>query len=384
MPLGFAETYYQSTVIASQWEQDTRMFDFPVAANQVIPEWGIVAQQTGASTDDVQTLSNTATGGTFLLTVGNALTKATSALACTTLTAAQLQAALNAAFATLCPGGPSTGYVAVTGGPFTAGAGSLTVTFNSGVANTGLLASNNQTLMVVNNGNATGGSVTVAHTTVGVNQGGLVNYNGAIAAAPVTAPTLTATGTAGTIGAGTYEVAYTLVTGSGETTASDGAFVTLTATQSVQVTSITGLPSYVSGVNFYLDGAFVKTVAPTGGATGTVLISAAPSAGAKPVPSLNTAYQASDGSQIPVGIAWYAMASGPNGQITYGGSSPTGNSWSYPGFTGNVAVKGWYSAANINSNSVSPLDQNTISTLGRLVNGSLSNLTNATFAIYGG
>jgi hypothetical protein len=367
MPTAVTSAYQQASLTPYKWQNRVNLEDYQVGANLVIPQGGIVAAFTGANTDDVQTLSNTATGGTFTLTVGNALTSATAALACTTLTAAQLQTALNAAYAALCPSAGTTGFVTVTGGPFTSGGGTLTVTYNNGTAKTGPLSSNPQTLMVINNGNATGGSVTIAHTTTGIANGALTNYNGTQVANPTTAPTLTATGAGGTIGAGTYAVTYTKVTAAGESLPSYAAVVTLTAAQSIQVTSITGLEASVTKVNFYINNVFALQNTPSNGATGTVTISAFASSAGKAAPTVSTAFVNSDGSQSPVGAAWYAMASAPNGAITFGASAPSGNEYRPNLYTGNTAISGYFLCANLVTAGAAGVDQNTVTQLGRLI-----------------
>lgn len=367
MPTAITSAYSQASLTPYKWQNRVQLEDYQVAANTVIPQGGIVAAFTGASADDVQTLTNTATGGTFTLTVGNALTSTTAALACTTLTAAQLQTALNAAYASLCPGAGTTGFITVTGGPFTSGGGTLTVTYNNGTAKTGPLSANPQTLMVVNNGNATGGSVTIAHTTVGVNNGAITNYVGTQVANPTTAPTLTATGAGGTIGAGTYAVTYTKVTAAGESLPSYPAFVTLTSAQSIQVTSITGLENSVTYINVYINNVFAYQKSVTSNASGTITVSAAPSSAGKSAPLVSTAFVNNDGSQIPVGAAWYAMASAPNGAITFGGTSPAGNEYRPNWYTGNTAISGYFSCANLVTAGAAGVDQNTVNTLGRLI-----------------
>ena len=379
MPTGISQNFSQLALNPYKWGERVLREAYDVAANVSIPMGGIVAQLTGANTDDVQTISNTATGGTFTIAVGNTVVSQTPALACTTLTAAQLQAALNAAYAALCPGGPTTGYVTVTTTtPFSSGAGALVVTFNSGTAHTGRLSNNAQTLMVINNGGAIGGSVTVVHTTVGINNGAATNYNNLTITAPSTAPTLAGSGSSGTIGAGSYEIAYTYANSLGvETAVSDGAEVTITIAQSIVVTSITGLGSYVAKVNFYMDGFRVASVTPTSGATGTVTISAPPAAGAPSAPSAefaanNLPFQATDGSQIPVGAAWYQMTTGPDGQVTFGSALATGNEYKPQWFSTPVAISGYFPCANLFIGGVAGIDQNTATTLGRLFSGSLS------------
>ena len=363
-PTLISSTWSQASLNCYKWNKSVKLDDFPVAANQVIPKGGTVACVTAATATDVQTLTLSTPVGNWFLTFGTALqynTLATSGYFSGAASAAVIQAALQA-LPNIGPGGCT-----VTGASTT-----RTITF------TGALASQPQPLMVLNTSALASGSITIAHTTQGVQNGSIVNYNGALTTSPTTAPTLTATGSAGTIGAGTFEVSYSFQTAfvdpttglTGETVNSTGAFVTLTSAQSIQVTSITGIPSYVTAVQFYLAGLLVDSVVPSGGATGTVTISAAPSASAPGPRSVNTAYQASDGSAIPIGFAWYAYAAAPNGLITEGNTNPSGNEYGRTVSVGNVAIAGYFPCANIN-NGAGP-DQNTVNRLGRLYRGSLT------------
>ncbi len=373
MPTSLTSQYVQASLTPYKWAQKVLLEDYQVAANAVIVQGGIVAMLTGANTDDVQTLTNTATGGTFQITVGNALTSVTANLTCTTLTAAQLQTALNAAYAALCPGVGTTGFVTVTTTtPFSSGAGALVVTFNNGTAHTGPLSNNPQTLMVINNTAATGGSVTVAHTTTGINSGAITNYINTIVADPTAAPSLTGGGSDGTFDVGAQTVAYTYVTAAGESRTGAEAGITLTSTQHIAVATINSIPTGVVSLNFYVNGylAVNKTVS-AGSVTGFNIL--APAATTSPIPpKVSTAYLNGDGSQVPIGAAWYGMASAPNGVITFGAPTPSGNEYRPNLYTGNAAIAGYFQCANLFIGGVSGVDQNTVSTLGRLTAPSLT------------
>ena len=260
---------------------------------------GTILVMAGANTNDVQviTIGGSPTGGTFTITGTHAgITQVTSALAYNA-TAATVQTALQA----LSIFGPNVTVSGSAGGPYT-------ITFSGGLANTPMIA------LTAQIAGLTGGSPTVSYThTVGQSSGTFTQYTGTTSVAtPTTAPTLTATGSAGTIGAGTYVVQYTYVTQYGETQLSPGAPVTLTSAQSIQVTSITGLPTGVTNVNFYVDGDKVLSNTPTSGATGTVTISAiSPTLGGSP-PYDNTA------NPRPICITEYDATTDSEGNITLG------------------------------------------------------------------
>lgn len=361
MPTSFTQTYTQTPLTPYKAGAMLLADDYPVAANQVIPPGGVVAQVTAASVTDVQTLTGTASGGTFTIQFGNALSYVTAALAYNA-TAAQVQAALQAL-----PNIDSGG-VTCTGGPL--GSGTVVCTF------AGKLASQPQPLMVINNGNATGGSISVAHTAQGVQQYSIVNYNSALVANPTTAATLSDSATAGTWStatSSTWEVAYTYVTAGGESLPSYAATIALaTALHSIGVSSITGIPAGVTAVNFYVNGLFAKQQAVTNNATGAVTITGpAAASAAVPPPAVSTAYYYGDGSQIPIGVAKYKMATAPNGVITFG-LTPTGNEYQPNNYAGNVFVSGWFSCSTLSVGGAAGVDQNTVNKLGRLTRGSLT------------
>ena len=80
---------------------------------------------------------------------------------------------------------------------------------------------------------------------------GLEFTTSAPVADPITAPTLSGSTTSTTFLAGDYVVAYSYVNASGETLLSEFKRVTLTATQRINVSSITPLPAGVTSVNWY-------------------------------------------------------------------------------------------------------------------------------------
>ena len=80
----------------------------------------------------------------------------------------------------------------------------------------------------------------------------IANTTSAPIADPVTAPTLAASTTSTTFLAGSYAVAYSYVNASGETLLSEFKEITITATQRIDVSAITPLPSGVTSVNWYV------------------------------------------------------------------------------------------------------------------------------------
>lgn len=123
-----------------------------LAAGWLALAMGAAAAPTGSPADEVQTISSTASGGTFRLTFNfEGISEQTSALAFNA-TAAQIQAALEALRSI------KAGNVACAGGPLPA---DVTVTFQ------GALAKADVPILTVDNTAATGGTVTVAQTTAG-------------------------------------------------------------------------------------------------------------------------------------------------------------------------------------------------------------------------
>ena len=358
MPTTFSDRYSQASLVPYKWEDEVILDDYPVAANQVIALGNTVAVVTAATATDVQTLTNTGTGGTFTVQFGNAQVYTTTPLNCASCTAAQLQAALQA-LPNIGSGGCT-----VSGGPFTSGGGSLVVTF------AGALAGQPQPLLVINNSASTGGTVTVAHTTQGVQNGSLVNYVGTKVANPSAAPVPTVAGADGTLAVGSYSVTYTYVTAAGESLPSPAATIAVASTNHIAIASITSIPTGVVSVNVYLDGVFFKNQAVTSGATGGFNILAPASGAALTQPTVSTAFLNSDGSQIPIGFAWYAMAADTTGKITQGNSVPSGNPFGNIEYTGNVAIAGAFPCASLNGGA--GIDQVTADRLGRLISGSLA------------
>ena len=371
MPLVLTQTYTQTRLIPYKWPQFWIVEDFPVAGNQVVPQGGTVAVTQATTANDVQTLNaSSATSGTFVITIPGAIQVNTAAIAWNA-TAAQIVAALNAAVQSL--NGCASASWTATGGPIN--------TTNVVLTAAGTILNQPLPLLTINNGNLVGGTVTVTHTTQGVQNGAIVNYNGTLVANPTTAATATATGSDGTWVAGDYTVTYTYVgPGSkiygtnGESAPAYETSVTISATNHIAIASITGIPAGVASVNVYVNGLFAKNQAVTSNATGAFTITGPASAtGATPPPAVDGLFVASDGSQIPCGFSIYAMATALTGLITFGGSTPTGNEYQPPNeFSGNVLIGGYVFVQNLVTNGSTGVDQNTVNTLGRLISGGLT------------
>ena len=309
-----------------------------VAAGQVM------AQQTAASTPDVQTIS--VSGGSGSMAFSLVTPFGVAGPFAYNISTANLQTALQVLY--------GSGNITVTGTPGTSyvitGAGALVAGYLPALVAASV---------------SSGLTVSIAHTTLGILNGAWVAFNDSTVAAPAAAPTLTATGSGGTIGAGTYLVSYTFVNAQGETTASPGAWITLTSAQSIQVTSITGIAAGVTNVNFYINGVFQYQKSVTAGATGTVTISAAAATATVTIPTTNTAWLAVDGSQVARGIMTVPCYTDVFGNLTFGQQG--GAILPVTGFTAPLLIKGYVSTALLTG-----LDATAAAQLGKLVFGSLT------------
>lgn len=147
-------SYQNSTLIRTLRSQEKRTFTFEALENNSMVQkliYPAAVISSSAGTNEVQTLTLTATGGTFTVTFNGATTSAITASASLPTTAA-LQTALQG-LATI-----GSGNVTVTG---TAGS-SYVLTF------TGALAATNVNPVTVNATALTGGTLTAATTTQGV------------------------------------------------------------------------------------------------------------------------------------------------------------------------------------------------------------------------
>lgn len=354
MPIGAYETFTQGELTPSMFPERMLKASFPVAAGAHILKGQLVGVYTGANTPDVQTLTGAAAVGTFTISFGVGVTYTTTALS-GTATAAQVQAALQA-LPNIGAGG-----VTCTGGAL--GTNPVVCTF------AGTLANQPQPAFVVNSGGLASGTMTNVHTTTGIANGAIGPYAATLVANPTTVPTLSdnaGAGTWSTATSSTFEVAYTYVTPAGETIPSYAATIALaTASHSIGIASITGIPAGVTFVNVYVNGFFAKQVAVANNATGAIVVSGpAAATAATPPPYTSTAYLANDGSQIPVGISVLEVYADPSGNVTYG-LLPTTNNQGSVKHVAPVAITGYFSCADLTG-----LDTNAVSKLGRLITGS--------------
>lgn len=141
---------------------------------------------------------------------------------------------------------------------------------------------------------------------------------------PTTAPTLTATGTGGTLAAGSYTVGYTLTNSSGETQLSPTATVTITAGQNIQVSAIT-LPSTETGVNYYMSVSVgSSTLAYDAKSSGTqTTLTALPAVGAENPPASSSAQNGFTlVTNVPSQVGSYSQPGTPNTDLPVSGTYP--------------------------------------------------------------
>lgn len=168
--------------------------------------------------------------------------------------------------------------------------------------------------------------------------GAIILYNGAEITTPTTAPTIGDAG-AGSLGAGTYKVAYSYVdknTPAGETKVSSYATVTIAASHDISVTGLGTLPAGVQAVNWWMsrsaaDDTDIGFLVQNDGTAFT--ISALPAIGAADPPTENTSHLKSDGSQNWSGLLLqYDIAVDAQGKVTFGsqtGGGPFGETSLY-------------------------------------------------------
>lgn len=315
----------------------------------------LVAIITAANANEVQTLTpgGTVSGGTATLIVSGAQVTINASDTAATVKS-KIEAALTATY------GLPAGTIGVTGGPLTSGA--LTITFQG--------ACGNQPQPLIQVASALTGSsptLTAARTTSGVSNGAAVAYNGTLVTAPTTAPTVAGNGSGSAFAAGSVAVQYTWANTNGETTPSPAAFVTLTAGQNVRVSALTA-PSGATKANYYVNGVFVASTNVSGGSAAQTDLSGSAIAVGGGVPVVNSAYVATDGSQLPAGWTVRDIATDPGGNITLGilpGGGEKGATFGVEAvaFSGGV----W------NTSELTGLDANAVSKLGKLISGSVSN-----------
>jgi hypothetical protein len=203
----------------------------------------------------------------------------------------------------------------------------------------------------------------VVHTTVGVTTGMMTAYNNTKIANPGTAPTVADSATAGSfVATNSYGVAYTYTNAlGGETLPSPVVLHTLASgkTSFTAAPAEGAMPAGATGINYYVDGQLCAQatsvvalqISNFGTLTGTN------------APSVSTAFVATDGSQIPVGIAPANFKTDALGRVIYG------NVPLLPPFISNdlsvpVYVQGFFFTQDLVN-----LDAYAVGVLGRLVAG---------------
>lgn len=151
----------QNGLTPAVYAEDARVLNYVFGANQTLAKGTVLGQVTGASANDVQTISSSATGGTFTLSFATTTGTQTTTALNYNATAAQVQAALQAL------SNIGSGNVTCTGGPL---ATAIVCTFGGSMAN------QPQPVLTINS-SLTGGTASVAHTTTGQTKGALKAYN---------------------------------------------------------------------------------------------------------------------------------------------------------------------------------------------------------------
>ena len=315
---------------------------------------GKVMAQLTSGQSDVQTLTvtGTPTGGTLTVTATNpGGATVTFDLAYNS----SASAAQTAAQAVLGSGNVTVSGGALPGTP-------LVFTFAGSIANQYVPA------MTVNASALTGGTspaASFAHTTSGASPGTYVAYDSTVVAAPTTAPTVAGNGSGSSYAAGTYAVAYTLVTAYGESIPSPATNVTVTAAQNLRVSAISSLNAAVTAVNYYVNGLWAKQTAVSSGTAAQTDISGASLATGASPPTANTAYTCPNGAGCHVarGLLAYATATDSSGYVTYGTASG-GDQWGQTRRTASVYVSGLFACQDL-----SGLDAKAVADMGRLQTG---------------
>lgn len=341
-------------------EKDAIPVSVNVIPNLTVTQGQIMAMLTGAAAADVQTLTVSATGGHFTLSMlglDGVTTYTTASLAynisTTNLTTALVTLASSAGYVNCTP--------TITGGVGNAGGSNPYIITWGGNAGIFLMP-----LMTGTSVDLSGtGTCPVVHTTVGMNAGWFTAYNGTRVTNPGTAPTVGQT-TGGTFPVlSTLSVCYTFTTaGGGETLASPVTIIALTTSNcAIQVTCHeSSFPTGATGVNWYVNG--ILAAQETAVTQQTINTTSTTLNGFHP-PDINTAFVNSDGSQIPVGIAPVNFRTDAQGNVVFGNvpvfapGMGLGVEKAVP-----IYVKGFFAIDDLTG-----LDANAISVLGRVVAG---------------
>ena len=354
--------YTGKQLIPAYDEKDAIPVSVNFVPNLSIAQGQIVASLTGAAANDVQTLKVDATSGTFTLSMvgvdGNSYTTAALAFNISTASLATALAALaeSAGF----HGATAT----VTGGVGSSGGGNPYVITWGGTA-----ASYPMPLMTPTASVAGGGAVgTNVHTTSGQSAGWFTAYNGAKIANPGTAPTVAdGTGAGTLVAAQSYAVGYTFTNAlGGETLQSPITnYAVGTGKSGIAVTPHeTVFPAGATGVNFYINGILAAQATVL---TATTILTYASTLQGGHAPNTNTASVATDGSQIPLGIAPANFKTDALGRVIFGNVPIFAPGLSQYDLAVPVYVHGFFFTQDLVN-----LDANAAGIVGRLVAGTIS------------
>lgn len=332
-----------------------------LSSNLALAAGSLIARNTAADANEVQTLTTTGTGtaGSLVITLpnGEQVTVAYNA------TAAVLQAALRAS--AFFAGANCT--VANSQADISVNTNVATITFTNSLGNLP------QTLLVVAT-NPTGATIAAARTTTGSGKNRFVAYDGTKITDPGAAAAITfsATGAGGSFGAGSYvmQATWVSITG-GETLPSIGKMLTLTAAQEVRVAAINAAntPDDAQSLNIYMNGVLIKNIAvSTPGTGGTVAQTdiTAPAAGTyQGIPSTSTAFTKANGAWYPTVVLRYDVMTDARGRVTFGTSGSAQHGSPDPEGTG------WYSGV-FKLGDLTGVDQNAIDQMrARFLRGAL-------------
>jgi hypothetical protein len=349
--------YTGKQLIPAYNAEDTIPISQNFVPNLTISQGQVVASIQNATTNDVQTLTINATGGTFTMSMvgvdGNSYTTAALPwnIATGPLVTALTALAESAGFHLAVP--------TITGGP--GGTGPLVVT-------SGGTAASYPMPLATTTASLTGGAGTAVnvHTTTGCTIGKLTAYNGTKIANPTTVPTVADSATAGSfVALSSYGVAYTYTNAlGGETLPSPVVLHTLASgkTSFTAAPAEGAMPTGATGINYYVDG---QLCAQATAVTALQISNFTTLAGIN-APSVNTAFVATDGSQIPVGIAPANFKTDALGRVVYG-NVPLLAPFITNDLTVPVYVIGFFFTQDLVG-----LDANAVSILGRLVGGTIS------------
>lgn len=164
------------------------------------------------------------------------------------------------------------------------------------------------------------GTPAAAVTQAAVARNRFVRWDATRVARPTAAPTVSATGTGGTLPAAALYVQFTWTNTTGETTASPPAVVTLTAGQQVRFNQIlaANVAAGATGVNVYINGVLAASIAAnagTGNIDQTDIAAFNTALDGRGVPPSNTAFRHVDGRARLVGFTRAAITTGFTGGV---------------------------------------------------------------------